>query len=106
MSAQHSPSFCRMPPDSFFASRSGNGASPVLSRSSAMRWRRSAGALAEQAPEEVDVFAHGEVGIEVLAEPLRHVGDARAGGLPVTRIRHVAAENRDRRLTGSPWRRR
>ena len=37
--------------------------------------------LAEQAAEELDVLADAEVGIEVLAEPLRHIGDARADGV-------------------------
>ena len=52
--------------------------------------------LAEEAREELDVLAHAEVGIEVLAEPLRHVGDARADLRAVARVRHVAAEHLDR----------
>ena len=38
--AQHNPSFCFMPPDSLPAGRSGKGASPVASKSVAMRARR------------------------------------------------------------------
>ena len=34
--------------------------------------------LPEHAAEEFDVFADAEVGIEVFAQPLRHIGDARA----------------------------
>ena len=34
--------------------------------------------LPEQAAEEFDVLAHAEIGIEVLAEALRHIGDARS----------------------------
>ena len=40
-SAQHSPSFCFMPPDSLPAGRSRNGASPVPASSASMRRRRS-----------------------------------------------------------------
>jgi hypothetical protein len=41
MSEQHSPSFCRMPPESFFAGRSAKGDRPVLSKRSMMRRSRS-----------------------------------------------------------------
>ena len=49
--------------------------------------------LPEQPPEELDVLAHAEVGIEVLAEALRHIGDARAGGIAMAGVRHVAVEH-------------
>ena len=42
INAQHSPSFCFIPPESFPAGRSRNGASPVLFSSSAIRASRSA----------------------------------------------------------------
>ena len=71
-----------MPPDSFFAGRSANGARPVLSSSSAMRHRAFGAGLAEQAAEKLDVLADAEIGIEVLAQTLRHVGDARADRCP------------------------
>ena len=51
--------------------------------------------LPEQSAEKLDVLAHAEVGIEVLAEALRHVGDARADRCAVRGICHVAAENVD-----------
>ena len=40
--------------------------------------------LAEQAPEEIDVIEHRERAVQVLAEPLRKIGDARtdAGAMP------------------------
>ncbi|MNS94701.1 hypothetical protein D3C72_1289260 [compost metagenome] len=50
-------------------------------------------ALSEQPAEKVDIFEDGQGGIKVLAKTLRHIGDARAGILTVTRIGHVAAQN-------------
>ena len=52
--------------------------------------------MAEQAPEELDVLAHAEVGIEVLSQALRHVGDARTDVGAVVGVAHVAAEHVDR----------
>ena len=49
--------------------------------------------LSEQPPEEFDVLAHAQVGIEILAQPLRHIGDARADRGAVRRIGHVAIEH-------------
>ena len=80
---------------SFLAGRSANGARPVLSSSSAMRPRALGAALAEQAGEEFDVLADAEVGIEILAQTLRHVGDARTDSAAMARIGHVAAEHLD-----------
>ena len=51
--------------------------------------------LAEQAAEELDVLADAEIGIEVLAEALRHVGDARADGGAVRRHRRCRRRARD-----------
>ena len=51
------------------------------------------GRLPEQPAEKLDVLADSEVGVEVLAQALRHVGDARADPEPVGRIRHVAAQD-------------
>ncbi|MCY1483927.1 hypothetical protein D9M68_175120 [compost metagenome] len=51
--------------------------------------------VAEQAGEEVDVLEHRERRVEVLAEALRHVGDARADAPPVAGVAHVAAEHLD-----------
>ena len=48
--------------------------------------------LSEQAAEKFDVLAHAEIGIEVLAEALRHIGDARADRAAMRGVRHVAAE--------------
>ena len=56
--------------------------------------RRALGAaVTEQPTEEVDVFPHAEVGIEVLSQALRHVGDARTDRAAMARIGHVAAQH-------------
>ncbi|CAM2150331.1 hypothetical protein PT2222_230055 [Paraburkholderia tropica] len=49
--------------------------------------------VAEQAAEELQILFDRERGIEVLAEPLRHVGDARADVVAMLLARHVAAEH-------------
>ena len=62
--------------------------------------------LPEQAAEEVDVLADAEVGIEILAQALRHIGDARSRprrGAPHRPCRRRA--RRPRRI-GSAGRRR
>ena len=51
--------------------------------------------LPEQAAEKFDVLAHAEIGIEVLAEALRHIGDARARRRAVRGVGHIAVENTD-----------
>ena len=51
--------------------------------------------MPEQAAEKFDVLADAEIGIEVLAQPLRHEGDARTDRGAVRGIRHVAAEHED-----------
>ena len=48
---------------------------------------------AKQAAEELYVLAHAQVGVEVLAETLRHVGDARTDSGAMRGVRHVAPEN-------------
>ena len=59
-------------------------------------------AMAEQAREELQVFLDGERGIKVLAQALRHVGDAGANGVTVGLARHVAAQHLDAsRLDGA-----
>ena len=93
--AQHRQSFCFMPPDSLPAGRSGKGPSPMLSSSSAMRRLRLGPALAEQPGEEVGVLEDRQGRVQVLAQPLRHVGDARAGRSAEARVGHVAAEHLD-----------
>ena len=70
-----SPSFCRMPPDSFFAGRSANGASPVLCKSSEILHSRSARDCPNRRAKNSMFSRDAEVGIEVLAQPLRHIGD-------------------------------
>ena len=72
-----------MPPDSFFAGRSANGASPVLSQKFGNPPLPFGTGLPEQAAEELDVLANAEIRIEVLAEPLRHIGDAGTDGVAV-----------------------
>ena len=51
--------------------------------------------LAEEAGEEVDILPHAEIGVEVPAQPLRHVGDARADGVAMVPVRHVTGEHVD-----------
>jgi len=71
---------------------------PVAASNSSMRCLRSASGLAEQAAEEVDVLEHRQCGVEILAQPLRHVGDARADAGAVAGILHVAAQHLHRAL--------
>jgi hypothetical protein len=49
--------------------------------------------VAEQAAEEVHVLCHGQGGIQVLAQALRHVGNARAHVTAVRGLGHVAVEH-------------
>ena len=49
--------------------------------------------LSEQAAKELDVFADAKIGIEVFAEALWHIGDARADRGAVRRIGDVPAED-------------
>ena len=79
ISAQQRPSFCFMPPESLPAGRAAKGASPVLSQKLADAALPLVPVMPEQAAEEVDVLEDGQRRIEVLAEALRHIGDARAG---------------------------
>ena len=51
--------------------------------------------LAEQLAEEIEVLRHAEGRIEVLAEALRHVGDAVVAGGSMRLHRHVAAQRLD-----------
>ena len=84
-----------MPPDSFLAGRSANGASPVLSQKLGDAPLPLGAGLPEQAGEELDVLADAEVGIEILAQTLRHVGDARTNRAAMPGIRHIAVEHED-----------
>ena len=52
-------------------------------------------ALAEQPGEEVGVLEDRQRRVEVLAQALRHVGDARAGVPAKAGVGHVAAEHLD-----------
>jgi len=58
--------------------------------------------MAEQAAKELQVFFHGQGGVEILAQALRHVGDARADGLAVPSAGHVAAQHHDLALLHGP----
>ena len=49
--------------------------------------------LPEQAAEKLDVLADAEVRIKVLAQSLRHIGDAGADRGPMRRIRHAPVED-------------
>jgi len=53
------------------------------------------GILAEQAAEEIQVLEHGEGRVEILAQPLGHVGDARADPAAMAFVGHVAIEHPD-----------
>ena len=78
ISAQHRPSFCFMPPESLPAGRSGNGARPVPASSVVDARARARRGRGRTAGRRSRCSRDAEVGIEVPAEPLRHVGDARA----------------------------
>ncbi len=52
--------------------------------------------VAEQSAEKIDVLGHRQVRVEVLPQPLRHIGDPWAGQRPVSGVFHVAAEHLDR----------
>ena len=62
---------------------------------SAMRHSRSARDCPNRPAEKFDVLANAEIGIKVLAETLRHIGDARADRGAMRRIGHVAVEDAD-----------
>ena len=98
MSAQHSPSFCFIPPESFAAGRSVKGARPVLLSSSPMRRITLQFVLSKKTAKEVDILEDRKCRIEVLSEPLGHVSDSRAGQPPMSCIRHIAIENIDMSL--------
>ena len=49
-------------------------------------------ALAEQLGEKVEVLVDAERGVEILAQALRHVGDAMVAGLSVPAVGNVAAQ--------------
>jgi hypothetical protein len=51
--------------------------------------------LPKQAAEKFDIFTHAEIGIEILAEALRHISDAPAHGGAVRGFRHIAVQNAD-----------
>ena len=48
--------------------------------------------LAEQPADEVHIFEHAERGVEIAAEALRHIGDARVGALPERLVLEVSIE--------------
>ena len=49
--------------------------------------------LAEQPPEKIQVLEHGQGRVQILAQTLRHIGDARANLAPVRRAGHIAAQH-------------
>jgi len=49
--------------------------------------------LAEQAREEIDILGDRQRGIQILPQPLRHVGDPWANGMAMTTVGHVAAQH-------------
>ncbi|KAG0730963.1 hypothetical protein G6F23_015777 [Rhizopus arrhizus] len=51
--------------------------------------------MAEEAAEELQVLFHRKGGVQVLAQALRHVGDARADRVAVAAAGHVAAQHVD-----------
>ncbi len=48
----------------------------------------------EQLRHEVDVVGHAQLEVQVLAQALRHVGDARAGGAAMADVADVAVQHR------------
>ena len=80
MSEQHRPSFCRMPPDKFLGWTIGERRQPGAAQKIGNAPFPFGARLPEQAGEEFDVLADAEVGIKILSQSLRHVGDARAHG--------------------------
>ena len=58
--------------------------------------------LSENTREELDVLADAEVRIEILPEPLRHVGDAGTDRGAVRRIGDIAAKNEHRACLKPP----
>ena len=58
--------------------------------------------LSEQPGEELDVLPHAQVGIEILAEPLRHVGDARTDRGARGSIGDLGVENENAALLDLP----
>ena len=52
-------------------------------------------AMAKQPAEEVDILEHRQGRIQVLAQALRHIGDARADIVAMVGIRHIAAQRLD-----------
>ena len=62
--------------------------------------------LAEQPADEVHIFEHAERGVEIAAEALRHIGDARVGALPERCVLEVSVERPAPRRSGSCARRR
>ena len=99
--AQHRHSFCFMPPDSLPAGRSGKRPQPDTVQQLGDAAVALGAALAEQPGEEVGVLEDRQRRVEVLAQALRHVGDARAGRPAKARVGHVAAEHLDLPLLDS-----
>ena len=58
--------------------------------------------VAEQSGKELQVFLDRQCRVEVLAQPLRHIGDAWADGVAMVLARHVAAERGDRAFLHGP----
>ena len=82
-----------MPPDSFFAGRSEKGASPVLFRSSAIFESRSERDCPNRRPKNSMFSRTLRSAIKILAQALRHIGDAGTDRGPMRRILHVAVED-------------
>src|SRR5208337_2376400 len=51
--------------------------------------------LAEQPANEIHIFEHAERRVEIAAEALRHVSDARVGALPERLVLEVSIERPD-----------
>ncbi len=58
-----------------------------------MRASRSVRPWPNRRGEKLDILAHAEVRIKVLAQALRHVCDARADSLAILGLGHISAEN-------------
>ncbi len=54
--------------------------------------------MAEQAGEEGDILRHREIGVEIAAQALRHIGDARLHGFARAAAGEIDAQRRDAAL--------
>ena len=93
---QQSDSFCFIPPESLPAGRSRKGMQPGGAQQALDADATLSLCQAEQPAEEIDVLEHRQGRIEVAAQPLRHIGDARRDGVAMPARSDIAPERADR----------